>query len=345
MVTSNKNGRAAFVAREDHIMAMLTRRNLVLAASAAPLIASAQTNAPTWPAGTIRIVVPYPPGGSTDVIARMVQPGLQQRLGTTIVVENKPGASGAVGTDLIAKSQPDGSNWLFAFDNHAINPFILPKLPFDTTKDLAPVLWVGTAPYVLCTQAQKPYRTLADVVAAAKARPGQINYASVGTGSIGHLAMVLLAKRAGVDLIHVPYRGGGPAMNDLLAGHVELLIGSVALAMPQIEPGAVRAVAQMGRERAPALAGVPTLIESGFPGLEANAWWGFFTAAGTPRPIVDRFGSEVASVLREDRITKQLAQSQQVNFVLGGPEQLGKFVGEQMQTWGAVVRDNGITAD
>jgi len=326
-------------------MAMLTRRSLVLAASAAPFIAKAQTNTPAWPAGTIRIVVPYPPGGSTDVIARMVQPGLQQRLGTTVVVENKPGASGAVGTDLIAKSQPDGSNWLFAFDNHAVNPFILPKLPFDTEKDLAPVFWVGTAPYVLCTQAQKPYRTLADVVAAAKARPGQINYASVGTGSIGHLAMVLLAKRAGIDLIHVPYRGGGPAMNDLLAGHVELLISSIALAMPQIEPGAVRAIAQMGRERAAALLSVPTLIESGFPGLVANAWWGFFTAAGTPRPIVDRFGAEVASVLREDRITKQLTQSQQVNFVLGGPNELGKFVGDQMQTWGAVVRDNGITAD
>jgi len=324
---------------------MLTRRRLVLAAVATPLVARAQTNPPGWPAGTIRIVVPYPPGGSTDVIARMAQPGLQQRLGTTVVVENKPGASGAVGTDLIAKSPPDGNNWLFAFDNHAVNPYILPKLPFDTEKDLAPVFWVGTAPYVLCTQAQKPYRSLADVLAAAKARPGQINYASVGTGSIGHLAMVLLAKRAGVELGHVPYRGGGPAMNDLLAGHVELLISSIALAMPQIEPGAVRAIAQMGSARAAALSGVPTLIESGFPGLEANAWWGFFTAAGTPRPIIDRFGSEVAAVLREDRITKQLTQSQQVNFVLGGADQLGKFVSAQMQTWGTVVRENGITAD
>jgi len=324
---------------------MLTRRRLVLAAVAAPLVARAQTNPPGWPAGTIRIVVPYPPGGSTDVIARMAQPGLQQRLGTTVVVENKPGASGAVGTDLIAKSPPDGNSWLFAFDNHAVNPYILPKLPFDTEKDLAPVFWVGTAPYVLCTQAQKPYRSLADVLAAAKARPGQINYASVGTGSIGHLAMVLLAKRAGVELVHVPYRGGGPAMNDLLAGHVEFLISSIALAMPQIEPGAVRAIAQMGSARAAALSGVPTLIESGFPGLEANAWWGFFTAAGTPRPIIDRFGSEVAAVLREDRITKQLTQSQQVNFVLGGADQLGKFVSAQMQTWGTVVRENGITAD
>ena len=322
-----------------------TRRAVVLGAVVAPVVVRAQSAATTWPAGTIRIVVPYPPGGSTDVIARMVQPGLQQRLGTTVVVENKPGASGSVGTDLIAKSPPDGSNWLFTFDNHAVNPFILPKLPFDTEKDLAPVLWVGTAPYVLSTQAQKPYRSLADVLTAAKARSNQINYASVGTGSIGHLAMVLLAKRAGVDLVHVPYRGGGPAMNDLVAGHVELLISSIALAMPQIEPGAIRAITQLGHDRAAALPNVPTAIEDGFPGLEANAWWGFFTATGTPRPIIDRFGAEVASVLREDRITKQLTQTQQVSFVLGGPDQLGKFVSEQMRTWGGVVRENGITVD
>ncbi len=326
-------------------MRRLTRRNLVLAAVAAPMLARAQGNTGTWPSGTVRIVVPYPPGGSTDVIARMVQPGLQQRLATTVVVENKPGGSGSVGTDLIAKSPPDGSSWLFTFDNHAVNPFILPKLPFDTEKDLDPVFWVGTAPYVLCTQAQKPYQSFADVVAAAKARPNAINFASVGTGSIGHLAMVLLGRRAGIEWVHVPYRGGGPAMNDLVAGHVELLIGSIALAMPQIEPGAVRAVAQMGHERASALPDVATLIESGFPGLEANAWWGFFAPAGTPRPIVDRFGAEVGAVLREERIRKQLAESQQVRFVLGGPDELGKFVHEQMQTWGTVVRENGITVD
>jgi tripartite-type tricarboxylate transporter receptor subunit TctC len=346
VVRFNKNGgQRRWQSGGSRAMPKLSRRTLMLAAVAAPIVARAQTSTPTWPSGTVRIVVPYPPGGSTDVIARLVQPGLQQRLGTTVVVENKPGASGAVGTDLIAKSPPDGSNWLFAFDNHAVNPFILPKLPFDTEKDLAPVFWVGTAPYVVCTQAQKPYRSLADVLTAAKARASKINYASVGTGSIGHLAMVLLAKRAGIDLVHVPYRGGGPAMNDLVAGHVELLIGSIALAMPQIEPGTIRALVQMGHDRAAALPDVPTVRESGFPGLEASAWWGFFTAAKTPKPIVDRFASEVAAVLREDRITKQLTQSQQVSFVLGGPEQLGKFVDEQMRTWGAVVRENGITAD
>ncbi len=186
-------------------MPTLTRRAVVLGAVAAPVVVRAQSAATTWPAGTIRIVVPYPPGGSTDVIARMVQPGLQQRLGTTVVVENKPGASGSVGTDLIAKSPPDGSNWLFTFDNHAVNPFILPKLPFDTEKDLAPVLWVGTAPYVLCTQAQKPYRSLADVLTAAKARlePDQLRlgrhrqHRASGDGSAG-------PKRAGIEWCTFP---------------------------------------------------------------------------------------------------------------------------------------------
>lgn len=322
-------------------MPKLTRRLVVLGGVAAPFVARAQT----WPGANIRIVVPYPPGGSTDVIARLVQPGLQQRLGTNVIIENKAGASGSIGTDFVAKSPPDGSTWLITFDNHIANPFVLPKMPFDTEKDLDPVFWFGTAPYVLCTQAQKPYRSLADVFAAAKARPGKINYASVGTGSLGHLAMVLLAKQAGVQLTHVPYRGGGPAMNDLVAGHVELLIGSIALAMPQITPGAIRAVVQMGARRAAALPNVPTVIESGFPNFEVNAWWGVFTAAGTPKPIIERFRAEMDTVSRDARIVNQLTESQQVTFVRGGPEQLRKFVSEQMHTWGTVVRENNITAD
>lgn len=325
-------------------MPTLTRRALVVGAAATPFVIQAETHA-AWPSGTIRLIVPFPPGGSTDVIARMVQPGLQQRLGTNVIVENRPGASGSIGADLVAKSPPDGGTLLLTFDNHAANAFVLSKLPYDTEQDLDPVFWVGTAPYVLCTQSAKPYRSLADVLAAAKARPGQINYASVGSGSIGHLAMVLLAKQAGVTLVHVPYRGGGPAMNDAVAGHVELLICSIALAMPQIAPGAIRAVAQMGRRRAAALPDVPTVTESGFPGFEADAWWGFFAPAGTPKPIVERLVAELNGLFREERIEKQLTESQQVTFVRGGPEELRKFLREQMQIWGAVVRENGITSD
>jgi tripartite-type tricarboxylate transporter receptor subunit TctC len=289
--------------------------------------------------------VPYPPGGSTDVIARLVQPCLQQRLATTVIIENRAGASGSVGTAAVVKSPPDGNTWLIVFDNHAANPFVLPDLSYDTEKDLDPVLFIGTAPYVVTTQAQKPFKTLGDVITAAKARPAAISYASVGSGSVGHLAMAMLSKQAGVTLVHVPYRGGGPAMNDAVAGHVDLLVGSTALSIPQVQAGTIRPVVQTGKERTPTLGAVPTVGESGFPGFAAYAWWGVFAPAGTPKAVVSRFGAELASCLREENATRQLTQTQQVSLALSGPEELRMFVGEQMRVWGAVAREHGIKAE
>jgi tripartite-type tricarboxylate transporter receptor subunit TctC len=317
----------------------------MLGASAAALAAPVRVGAQVWPSATIRIVVPYPPAGSTDVMARLVQPDLQQRLGATIIVENKPGASGSVGTALVAKSPPDGNNWLLVFDNHAANPFVLPSLPYNTEKDFDPVLFIGNAPYVVSTHPQKPFKSLADVLAAARARPESVNYASVGSGSIGHLAMVLLSKQAGVRLVHVPYRGGGPAMNDTVAGHVDLLVGSTALSIPQIQSGRIRAVVQTGKARTTVLGEVPTVGESGFPGFEAYAWWGVFAPAGTPKPIIERFATELAACLREPRVAKQLTETQQISLALAGGEHLRRFVAEQMQVWGAVAREHGIKAD
>ena len=324
-------------------MHILTRRSMLLGTLAAPFAARAQTQ--SWPAATTRIVVPYPPAGSTDVIARLVQNDLQQRLGTTIIIDNRAGASGSVGTAAVAKAPPDGSTWLFVFDNHAANPFVFPNLPYDTEKDLDPVLLIGTAPYVLATHPQKPFKSLADVIAAAKAKPETLSYASVGSGSIGHLAMVLLSKQAGVRLVHVPYRGGGPAMNDAIAGHVDLIIGSTALIVPQVQAGTIRAVAQTGNARTPALAELPTVRESGFPGFEANAFWGVLTPAGTPKPLIDRFGSAVAACLREPGVAKQIIETQQVALALTGPDDLRKFLRDQMQVWGPVVRENDIRGD
>jgi tripartite-type tricarboxylate transporter receptor subunit TctC len=323
-------------------MRVLTRRSLllgtVIGVAAAPLAAHAQMPS------TMKIVVPYPPGGSTDVIARLVQPGLQQRLGATIVIENRPGASGSVATAAVAKSPPDGTTWLMVFDNHAANPFVLASLPFDTEKDLDPVLLIGRAPYVLSTQPQKPFKALADVVAAAKAKPDVISYASVGSGSVGHLAMALLSKQAGIRLVHVPYRGGGPAMNDAIAGHVDLLIGSTALSVPQIQAGALRPVVQTGKTRTAALGEVPTVAES-FAGFEAHAWWGVFAPAGTPKATVARFSNELAAILREPRVEKQLVETQQVSLMLGGPDTLATFLREQMQTWGPIAREYNIKGD
>ena len=323
----------------------LTRRTLMLAGIAAPLAGPHVARAQSWPAGPIHIVVAYPPGGSTDAIMRLVQPGLQQRLGATIVIENRSGASGSVGTASVVKSPPDGNTWLAVFDNHAANPFVLPSLSYDTEKDLDPVLLIGTAPYLISTAKTKPYRTLADVIGAARENPGKVSYASVGSGSVGHLAMALLSQRADVKLTHVPYRGGGPAMNDAIAGHVDLLVGSTALSMPQVDAGTIRAIVQTGKERNQFIDQVPTVAESGFPGFEAYAWWGIFAPAGTPKPIIERFGHEMAATLREERIAKQLVETQQVSLTLGGPEVARTFVGDQMRTWGKVVKDNNIKAD
>jgi tripartite-type tricarboxylate transporter receptor subunit TctC len=323
----------------------ITRRGLVVGGISLPLAAPLLARAETWPSGTLRMVVAYPPGGSTDAIQRLIQVPLQERLKKTIIIENRAGASGSVGTGWVVKSPPDGNTWLAVFDNHAANPFVLPNLPYDTQKDLDPVLLIGTAPYLLSTAKAKPFKMLADVIDAAKKSPGSVSYGSVGSGSIGHLAMALLSQRAGVKLVHVPYRGGGPAMTDALGGHVDILVGSTALSMPQVNTGNMRAIAQTGKTRNPFLTAVPTVAESGYPGFEAYAWWGIFAPAGTPKPIIERFGSEMAACLRDERVAKQLTETQQVSLTLGGPQVLREFVASQMQVWGKVVKDNDIKGD
>ncbi|NVO15404.1 MAG: tripartite tricarboxylate transporter substrate binding protein [Rhodoplanes sp.] len=321
-------------------MLRLNRRAVVIGAALAPFAARAQTLP-----GTVRIIVPYPPGGSVDAIARLIQPGLQQRLGTTVIIENRTGASGSIGTDMVAKARPDGSTWLFSFDNLVLNPFVLGKLPFDTEKDLQPVYLLGKAPYVVCTQASKPYRSLADVIAAAKERPGKFSYGTPGAGSLGHLAMTLLGKEAGVQFVHVPYRGAAPALNDALAGHVELFVGSIAIALPQIESKTVRALAQLGEKRAAALPDVPTAKESGFPKIAADAWWGFFAPAGTVDAMTERFRAAVDAAVQDPGLARQITEGQQVTLVGGGPDELRRFVHDQMGIWGPVARENGITSE
>jgi len=324
----------------------LSRRSLVLGAIGAPMAAplAGQALAQTWPSGIIKIIVPFPPGGTVDPIARMAQPGLQQRLGATIIIENRPGASGSLGTGLVAKSPPDGNTWVFVFDTHAVNPFLL-DLDFDTVKDLDPVMLIGTAPNVLATHPSRPFKSFADVVAAAKAKPDTITYASIGSGSVGHLTMTLLTQRAGCKLVHVPYRGGGPAMNDALAGHVDLIIGSAALVMPQVTAKSIVPLLQTGKIRLATLATVPTAIESGFAGFESYAWWGVFAPAGTPQPIIERFAAALGDSLRDPTVSKLLTESLQITLRLGDAQEEAKFLAEQMALWGPVVKENDIKSD
>jgi tripartite-type tricarboxylate transporter receptor subunit TctC len=322
---------------------MLTRRSILLAGVATPFaMPAARGQTGPWPSGTIRLVVPFAAGGSIDMIARLVQPGLQQRLGNTIIVDNRPGASGSAGAAMVAKSAHDGATWLLCFDSQAINPFLIPNLPFDTEKDLDPVLLIGTGPHVLCTHPSRPYRTFADVVADARARPDVITCSNGGPGSLAHLTAVMLAKRAGIRLVHVPYRGGGPSLTDALAGHVDLICGTAALVGTQVEAGTLRPLLQTGLSRLPSLPDVPTAVDLGFAGFEALTWWGCFAPAGTPKEINDRFGRALADVLGDAQVKRQLTETLQVKFEIGGPERLRSFLTAQMHTWGPLIHDNDV---
>jgi tripartite-type tricarboxylate transporter receptor subunit TctC len=318
-------------------MQKITRRTM-LAASAAFAMTPALAQS-----SKMTLVVPFPPGGSTDALARLLQTNLQTRLGRIVLVENKSGAAGSLGAALVAKSPPDGSSFLVTFDSHAVIPAILENPQVDVEKDLVPVFLVGTAPYVIAANAGRPFKTFADVVAASKANPGSVKYASVGIGTLGHLAMTMLARKAGVEITHVPYRGGGPAMNDVLGGHVDLIAGSAALVTAQLGPN-LRPVLQLGRERLPSLPDTQTAIEAGFPDFETLAWWGIFAPAGTPPDIIAGMAKSAKEILSEPAIAAQLRDTQQMTLLLADAREFGAFFARQVSIWGQVVRENNIRA-
>ena len=318
----------------------LTRRMALAGLAAFPFAISAR--AAGWPAATIRIVVPFPPGGSVDAVARLLASGLSPHLGVNVIVENVPGASGSIGTAAAVRSAPDGNTWLLVFDTHAVNPSLMPDLPYDSRTDLLPVYLLGKAANLLATSPSRPFKTLTDVIEAAKKAPGTITYASTGTGTLGHLTMVWLANQANVNLVHVPYKGGGPAVADAMGGHVDLVIGSVALLTPYIKSDKLQAIVQTGAERVPALSGTQTVVEAGYPGFESYAWWGFYAPKGTPQPILDRFTRDLRTVLKDKKVVKQLTEAQQMTLINGGPDELTRFFEEQMKIWGKIIKDNNI---
>jgi tripartite-type tricarboxylate transporter receptor subunit TctC len=298
-----------------------------------------------WPAKPVRFIVPFPPGGSVDPLARLLGAKLAEPLRQQFVVENRPGAGGSIGTGAAARSAPDGYTFLFVFDSHAINPALIRNLPFDTAKDLAPVMLVGTAPYAIVTQAAKPWKSFAEVVSASKTKPASVTVGSIGNGTLGHLVLVQAQQMGRFELTHVPFAGGGPMNQNILGGQVELGIGSVALLTPQVRGGKMRAVAVTGERRATTMPDVPTLVEQGFPGLVAHAWWGIFAPAGTPKPILDRFHAELVKALNLPDVRKTLAESLGMDLAVSSPEDLQKFLLAEMERWGKVVRENNIRAD
>lgn len=297
--------------------------------------------AQAWPNKPIRLIAVFPPGGSVDQVARILAQPLSQQLGQPVVIDNKGGASGAIGTAAVAQADPDGYTFGVVFDTHGVNPS-LQKLAFDTQKDLVHVTLIGTGAMVITASAKAPFKTFAEVVAAARSKQPP-SYGSIGTGSLGHLAMTLLGKPNGLDWTHVPYRGGGPLMQDAVAGHVPLAIGSIFVSKPHIDSGALRPLAVTTSKRSPELPNVPTVAESGFPGFDAPAWWGVIAPAKTPPAIVRRMNEEIVKVLRLPEVAKRL-QEQGMIVTGSTPEEFKAFVDGQIETWARVVKENDIKA-
>jgi tripartite-type tricarboxylate transporter receptor subunit TctC len=316
---------------------------LALALAAATLFGASAAWAQGWqPKGPIRLVAVFPPGGSVDQVARILQPALQQQLGQTVIVDNKGGASGTIGAGAVAASPPDGSTFAVVFDTHGVNPALFPNLPYDTRRDLPAVALIGTSAMVLATFADSPYKTFADVVVAAKGKG--VSYGSIGNGSLGHLAMTLLGKNNNFDLVHVPYRGGGPLMNDAVAGHVPLSIGSVFVTKPHIDSKRLRALVVTTDKRSPVLPDVPTLAESGYAGFNAPAWWAVLAPAKTPPEIVARMNDEINKALKSPDVANKLA-AQGIAVNVGPPAAAQAFIEGQIDVWSRVVKANGIKAD
>jgi tripartite-type tricarboxylate transporter receptor subunit TctC len=310
------------------------------AALSLPLLSQAQA----WPSKqAIKLVAVFPPGGSVDQVARIIAQPLSQQLGQSVIVENRGGASGVIGTAAVVQAPADGYTFAVVFDTHGVNPSLNANMPFDSKKDLLPLVLVGTSPMVLATHVNSEYKTFADVMAAAKAKKN-VSFGTIGNGSLGHLAMALLSKDANVEWTHVPYKGGGPLMSDAVAGHVPLSIGSVFVTKPHIDSGRMRPLAVTSSKRAADLPNVPTIAENGYPGFEAPAWWAVLASAKTPPEIVKRMNEELNKVLKNPDVAKKL-DAQGIDVSGGTPEQARTFIEKQMTIWAKVVKDNNIKVD
>jgi tripartite-type tricarboxylate transporter receptor subunit TctC len=312
---------------------------------AAVLLAfAAEAAGQAYPTRPIRLVVPLSPGGFADTPARMITPRLSEALGQQVFVDNRPGAGATIGTDFVAKSKPDGYTLLFTGTPHVISPALYKNLPYDPLKDFEPIIHVASGPYVLVVNPQLPVRSVQELIAAAKAQPGKIDYASSGNGSAQHLVSALFASMAGIDLNHVPYKGSGPALQDLLSGQVKVSFAGIPNVMPHVKAGKLRALAVSTPKRSPDLPEIPTVAEAGVPGYDATLWLVLLAPAGTPSEIVQKLYTETAKVLRNGEVQQQIATTGVEVSVLG-PRELPGFMRAELEKWGKVVRDTGATVN
>ena len=298
----------------------------------------------SYPNKPIKFIVPYPPGGGTDVIARIVQEPLSSNLGQQVIIENRGGAGGSIGSEAAARSPADGYTVLFTLSSHTINPAIYPKLSFNTEKDFLPVVTIASLPQILVANPDFPAKNVKDVIDMAKAKPGTIAYASVGNGSPGHLAGAMMAGAANVKMTHIPYRGGGPAVTDVMGGQVPLLWVSIPAAANFVKAGKLKALAVSTTKRSAVFPDVPTMIESGFKDFEVDSWYAMFVPANTPKAAVDRLNAATNKVLTTPEVKEKLL-NQGAEAVGGSPEALGRVVKAELVKWDKVVKENGIKAE
>jgi tripartite-type tricarboxylate transporter receptor subunit TctC len=321
----------------------MLRRSL-FGLSAAGLFAPSVLRAQgAWPERPIRIIVPFPPGGSNDTIARLMQPKLQEVLGKPVVVENRGGASGSVGGIEMSRSAPDGYSWILVQESESTNQTVM-RLPYRLMQAFAPVSLLATGPLALTAHQSTPWRTFQDVVAAAKRAPDTISFGTPGLGTLPHVSTTLLQQLGDFKLTHVPYRGGGPAVQDAVAGNVPLLMSNVVITGPHIKAGTLRPLGVTTAGETRHLPGVKSFAQQGFADFEANTWWAFLGRAGTPEPILRQMGEAVARVLSTQEVRDRL-EGMGADVVASGPERCRRFLNTEVEKWGRVIRDNNITLD
>ena len=325
---------------------LMSRRAAILATLAAGACPAATLAQQAWPTGkTITYVVPYPPGGTTDVLGRLIVQKLAAALGATIIVENKPGATGAIGGDFVAKSTPDGFTLLgTSIGPMAILPSLNPNLPYDPVASFEPVVMIGTIPSVLIVAGNSPFGTVAELVAAAKANPGKLSFASGGNGTILHMSGELLKLATGADMTHVPYKGDTPAIQDVIGGHATAMFAPVTPILPHVQSGRLKALAVAASQRIGELPKVPTMSEAGIAGAEAEQWQAIFAPKGTPKAVVERLNTEIRKALAEPEVDDRL-KAAGVTLRAGTPDDLGTFQKADIAKWAKVIKTANIKID
>lgn len=320
------------------------RRRAVMAGSVAmtfgaPSIARAQAD---WPKGPIKFLVPFPPGGSTDPIARIIQAKIIEQTGWNLIVENKPGGSGVVGAAIAAKAPPDGNTWLIMFDNHILNPLLNENLPYKDS-ELMPVMQIGRSAQGVAAYPDRPYNTFAEAIKAAKAEPGKITIGSLSS-SLAQIFIAFLQKENGFQMNYIPYKGGGPLYQDALAGVTDLTVSSLANMMPHVRAGKLKLVGVTGETRSKLAPDTPTLVQQGVKALPSFSWWGVFAPAGTPKPIIDKMHAAISKAVRTEDVTKKFVDQYDMEVVLNSPEAFAAYVKKEQELWGKVIKDNNLRA-